>query len=136
MARGVSRAQSEALSGAKGYSDSWKDSTTKVIEKYFKKNKDSYQDERWMTEKAASSIVELLKEYPGSTYVGTSVVKETLQNGSEDYDNYLLETTIKTPNGDRSRRLPLIWPNGHRATLVKARMEDGNDNINKKKGKI
>jgi hypothetical protein len=136
MARGNSRAQSEALAGAKGYSGSWKDSTAKVIEKYFKKNKDSYQDERWMTEKAASSIVELLEEYPGSTYVGTSVVKETLQNGSEYYDNYLLETTIKTPNGVRRERLPLIWPNEYRASLVKVRMEEGNDNINKKKGKI
>lgn len=114
--RGNSRAQSEARSGDSP--DAWASKTQAAINKHFKKNKDEFPDERWLTEKAAKTIEETLRAKPESSYVGTSVFFDS------SVDRYHMKATFKSKDGKVFEKdLPVAFATEHRAALVRRHID-------------
>lgn len=116
MARGASRAQSEARSGSSP--DAWASKTQAAINKHFKKNKDEFPDEQWLAEKAAETIEETLRAKPGASYVGTSISFES------SVDRYHMQATFKSADGKTFQKdLPVAFETEHRAQLVRRHID-------------
>ena len=117
MARGASRAQSEARSG--NAADAWASKTQTAIKKHFKKNKDEFPDEQYLTKFAAAEIEEILRANPGASYVGTS-----RPFFDSSVDRYQLSATFKTEEGKTFERpLPVQFATEHRAHLVRRHID-------------
>lgn len=128
MARGASsRASSEFSSvRARAYPGIWSQKTKAAVDKIIAKRGESFEDEKWMTNKAIDLISSSLKnEFPASVFMWTDVVKSKSNDPEYPYE---LQATFRVPGrGEVERRVGVAFATEEQAEIVSYHVSEGMD---------
>lgn len=128
MARGASsRAASEFSSvRARAYPGIWAQKTKAAVDKIINKRGESFEDEKFLTNKAIGLISDSLKkEFPASVFMWTDVVKSKSNDPEYPFE---LQATFRVPGrGEVERRVGVAFATEEQAEIVSYHVSEGMD---------